>query len=729
MRWLHSRVIRKTFVSYIAVLYLFFLCFALFSFQEIKKRTQEDIETECVRSAKAMAFTIDQNFSRIQSSTLKLSQLPWIWSFSVTDLTFSNQFLPSDRRGIVSDLQVLAENDNLIQNLTVFFPQKNVAVSSKGWFSTDRYLDMVRSNLPQLWQALEQRRNFDVVYLDREAMAKSPVIWMLNTLDRSAPPRIQLAFSFDKNILANWVSAISFSRFRSFALYDAEGNALARISGSGRSGGFSGGRTIEIPADSFGWKYEITYDPTLMELPVERYFKWIWLFAAALLLGPLAAWFLTYLSYKPVHSLMEKIGQGSTESAHPNEYRILEDTFIRLTEDNSGMKQRVDEYQEFVQHDLSMRLLKGCFDRSQTSRELAYYGIDYTEENSFCVLLVEVADLGVAEDSKSGMDSRMMTTLLVRQMLEECPYQNRMIQVLDEDAVVILSDEKAPLEEASLDSYLKQLKASAAFTLDIWRGEIEPKIIGISKSYHEAKERRFASEAPASAPSRKQAAGSGFYYPTDWEIQLINGVKAGNQELILRILRELKTENQNRHLDPPTRDALFNSLEDTVIRLASELNDPEIGPMSRPTEGGRWEDRWSWVEESLSRLCQRTRLRKDKDQDIGRQILSYVEENFESSNLSLKEISQNLGIALSTASKAFKNVTQMNFYDYTCRLRMERVKRLMAEGESSVRVLCGQVGYENEYSLRRTFQRYEGISITEYREKIRKSKEMEKESK
>ena len=77
-------------------------------------------------------------------------------------------------------------------------------------------------------------------------------------------------------------------------------------------------------------------------------------------------------------------GPSFTESAHPNEYRILEDTFIRLTEDNSGMKQRVDEYQEFVQHDLSMRLLKGCFDRSQTSRELAYYGIDYTEDLCKC---------------------------------------------------------------------------------------------------------------------------------------------------------------------------------------------------------------------------------------------------------------------------------------------------------------------------------------------------------
>ena len=47
----------------------------------------------------------------------------------------------------------------------------------------------------------------------------------------------------------------------------------------------------------------------------------------------------------------------------------------------------------------------------------------------------------------------------------------------------------------------------------------------------------------------------------------------------------------------------------------------------------------------------------------------------------------------------------------------------MAQGQFSVRTLCGQVGYENEYSLRRTFQRYEGISITEYREKIKNSKE------
>ena len=122
-------------------------------------------------------------------------------------------------------------------------------------------------------------------------------------------------------------------------------------------------------------------------------------------------------------------------------------------------------------------------------------------------------------------------------------------------------------------------------------------------------------------------------------------------------------------------------------------------------------------------LCCRMEQSKSAAQDIGIQVLNYVQQNFESPNLSLKEIAQELGISLSTASRAFKNATQMNFYDYTCRLRMEKVKRLMAEGVLSVRDLCRQVGYENEYSLRRTFQRYEGISITEYREKMKRERE------
>ena len=718
MKLFRSQLIKKTFLSYMALLCLCLILFAVFTFRDIQRKARQELEDDCLRSARAMAAAIDQNFTRIQSTAMKLSQFPWVWRFSVTEKSFEEEFLPNRRREIVSELQVMVENDNLLQNLTLFFPRKDMVISSKGWFDTDRYLAMVKSDLPEMREAVMARNNFDVVYLDREVMAKNPVIWMLDTMDYGTPPRIQLAFSFDKNILISWASDISFSQLCSLTLYSGEGTPLVTISGPRAQSATGFGRTV-VNAENFGWYYEITYDPSLHELPLDNLLSWGWLFIIAMLVGPFAAWILTWISYRPLQSLLDRIGQSKSRGTD-NEYRLLEETFSRLIRDNESLQTQISEYGEFVQHDLSMRLLKGYFDRSTLSRELSYYGIDYTEDNRFCVLIVSVPGVEELQLQEGALDSRMMSALLLRKVLEQGPYQSRLIQVLDEDMVVILSDQKEPLEETSLDAYLEQLRDASALSPEIWRGGIEPRIIGISKSYHTARERYMAASLSASSPEEERSFPASFYYPTDWEIQLINGVKAGKRELVVRILTELRQENDSRSLDVPALSALFTSLEDTVLRLSTELSAGEALP-ARPAGDG--DACWQWVKDCLMQLCCRMEQSKSAAQDIGIQVLNYVQQNFESPNLSLKEIAQELGISLSTASRAFKNATQMNFYDYTCRLRMEKVKRLMAEGVLSVRDLCRQVGYENEYSLRRTFQRYEGISITEYREKMKRERE------
>ena len=91
-----------------ALLYVFLFSFAVFTFRDVKKKAKEELEDDCLRAAKSMAFSIDQNFSRIQSTALKLSQFPWVWSFSVTEDSFEDQFLPIRRREIVGDLQIIA---------------------------------------------------------------------------------------------------------------------------------------------------------------------------------------------------------------------------------------------------------------------------------------------------------------------------------------------------------------------------------------------------------------------------------------------------------------------------------------------------------------------------------------------------------------------------------------------------------------------------------------------
>ena len=60
----------------------------------------------------------------------------------------------------------------------------------------------------------------------------------------------------------------------------------------------------------------------------------------------------------------------------------------------------------------------------------------------------------------------------------------------------------------------------------------------------------------------------------------------------------------------------------------------------------------------------------------------------------------------------------INYYDYLCRLRIDKAKKLLEEPEYNISSIAIKVGYENENSFRRTFKRYEGIAPNDYISKI-----------
>jgi YesN/AraC family two-component response regulator len=131
-------------------------------------------------------------------------------------------------------------------------------------------------------------------------------------------------------------------------------------------------------------------------------------------------------------------------------------------------------------------------------------------------------------------------------------------------------------------------------------------------------------------------------------------------------------------------------------------------------------DKWSYIYAACHMICTRTTYQKEENADISDRILEYIQKNYTDANLSLKVIASDISVSLSAASKAFKNAYGINFYDYTCRLRMEKAKEMLKASNASVKDLCKAVGYENEFSLRRTFLRYEGISISDYKKSLQK---------
>lgn len=99
-------------------------------------------------------------------------------------------------------------------------------------------------------------------------------------------------------------------------------------------------------------------------------------------------------------------------------------------------------------------------------------------------------------------------------------------------------------------------------------------------------------------------------------------------------------------------------------------------------------------------------------------IVAYVDSHYTCSDLSLKELSDRFGMSVSAISKAFKELTGIKFFEYVSGLRMEKAKLLLQSDYYDIKTIAAMVGYDNEYSFKRAFLRYEDVRPRDYAERI-----------
>jgi YesN/AraC family two-component response regulator len=86
-----------------------------------------------------------------------------------------------------------------------------------------------------------------------------------------------------------------------------------------------------------------------------------------------------------------------------------------------------------------------------------------------------------------------------------------------------------------------------------------------------------------------------------------------------------------------------------------------------------------------------------------------------SEKLTLKSVSEELGITPNYLSSLYKSCTGIGFSDRLCELRMKKAEALVLEGSLSVSNIAQAVGFDDESHLRRRFKQYFGIGMKEYR--------------
>ncbi|BBH25027.1 hypothetical protein Back11_63900 [Paenibacillus baekrokdamisoli] len=114
------------------------------------------------------------------------------------------------------------------------------------------------------------------------------------------------------------------------------------------------------------------------------------------------------------------------------------------------------------------------------------------------------------------------------------------------------------------------------------------------------------------------------------------------------------------------------------------------------------------------------RIREEREQRTWSVIdsaITFIQEKFHE-ELSLEDVAEQVHLNPYYFSKVFKQQTGETFIDYVTRLRIERAKECIRDGQFSLKEVCYLVGYKDPNYFSRVFKKVTGVTPTEYRNQL-----------
>ena len=100
-------------------------------------------------------------------------------------------------------------------------------------------------------------------------------------------------------------------------------------------------------------------------------------------------------------------------------------------------------------------------------------------------------------------------------------------------------------------------------------------------------------------------------------------------------------------------------------------------------------------------------------------VQDWIEDKYDQ-NFSYAELARHHGMSRRTLERRFKALTGDTPLTYQQRVRVEKAKRMLEDGQRSFEEITYQVGYEDSGSFRKVFIRKAGLRPTEYRDKFQR---------
>ena len=112
-----------------------------------------------------------------------------------------------------------------------------------------------------------------------------------------------------------------------------------------------------------------------------------------------------------------------------------------------------------------------------------------------------------------------------------------------------------------------------------------------------------------------------------------------------------------------------------------------------------------------------TTIKTKENQAKVEKIIEYLSDNL-SENLTLEQICHHCGMGRSLLLKLFREETGWSVIEYYCRLKIEKAKLMIRNGEGNFTIISQNLGYSSIHYFSRQFHKITGMSPREYGKSI-----------
>lgn len=694
---IRNRYFQRIFLCYFLVILCLLSSFGGYLLASGQRREAEIQRANLENEARILAQVMDEKFNTLSDTCVQLLGDTQIEKVSSSSEIIHSSLDIFDRRSICEMLRHYMYMSGMVSSMALLMPQKHEAIDAYSfWDSEERYFQSI---------GVSQAGFKDELYA---AVAESYGSLVLLPLENSrdvAVGRCIDAFSAPRQVFFFRISQTYFSGMLRSHLRSGdysvellrEGETLLRA-------GRSDANLPQVVVDSalFGWSYRIAL-PVAESAPFPMWATLLLAFVL-LVLALCAGLLISYFTYQPVMQMLARL--GILHSAG-DEFSAVKRRFEEIRQSEIEMEGLTSQYYNSARNNLLLSLLHGAFARRLTNDAMALFGLPFEQSDGKLYVAVVVTDEGERPEEETARDLLRMQNYLV---LSRIPAV-KCVAPEGELILILYCDDSGRADAVKrLSRLVLQLKAYCRDSFagyECFSGLPHHGLMGISKSYQEALEERTDGETGCQA---------GYYFPLDWEIQLITQLRAGNARALERILRELSRENLARSLNASEHRQLMSMLAEILQRVARETNAGLKDFSSRLAAAADLEDRqaaWEAMGRLARELCPAAE-EIDGGQPTGERIRQYLHEHFRDANLSQKGIADEFGLSCPNMSRMFKRTTGKNFIDYLQELRVFAARSAFDAGETDVIAVARSCGYENEVTFRRAFFRVYAISPHRY---------------